>query len=62
MKAQNMSIDINKLHTEHLEQLRAMFFELGDMEAVGQVQDRIAFIEGMMSEKMEKEYINKYCI
>jgi hypothetical protein len=61
MKAQNMTIDINKLNTYELEQLRAMFFNLNMMDEVGQINDRIAFINGWMNEKQEKEYVNKYC-
>ena len=61
MKAQNMTIDINKLHEGQLEELRKMFYELGDMEAVKQINDRLAYIKGWMSEKQEKEYFNKYC-
>ena len=62
MKAQNMTIDINKLNTMELEQLRAMFFNMNLMDEVGQINNRIAFINGWMNEKQEKEYVNKYCV
>lgn len=60
-KAQNMTIDINKLNTEDLEQLRAMFYNLHLMDEVGQINNRIAFINGYMSEKQKKEYVREYC-
>ena len=61
MRAQNMTIDINKLNSGQLEQLRAMFFDLNDADACKQINDRLAFIRGWMSEKKEKEYREKYC-
>lgn len=60
-KAQNMTIDINKLNSEELEDLRAMFYNLQMMDEVGQINNRIAFLRGLMSEKQEKEYVAKYC-
>ena len=60
-KAQNMTIDINKLNSEELEDLRAMFYNLHMMDEVGQINNRIAFLRGLMSEKQEKEYVAKYC-
>ena len=55
MKAQNMTIDINRLHTGELEQLRAMFYNMGMMKEAAQINDRISFLEGWMSETREKE-------
>lgn len=60
-KEQNMTIDINKLNSEELEDLRGMFYNLHMMDEVGQINNRIAFLRGLMSEKQEKEYVAKYC-
>ena len=62
MKAQDMTIDINKLNDTELEQLRAMFFNMNLMDEVKQINNRIAFINGWMNEKQEEEYLNKYCV
>lgn len=60
-KEQNMTIDINKLNSEELEDLMGMFYNLHMMDEVGQINNRIAFLRGLMSEKQEKEYVAKYC-
>ena len=57
-----MTIDINKLDTMELEQLRAMFFNMNLMDEVKQINNRIAFLNGWMNEKQEEEYLNKYCV
>ena len=62
MKAEDMTIDINKLNDTELEQLRAMFFNMNLMDEVKQINNRIAFINGWMNEKQEEEYLNKYCV
>lgn len=61
MKEQNMTIDINKLCTIELQQLASMFYSINKMEEVKQINERIAFIEGQMSEKKSLEYRKKYC-
>lgn len=61
MKEQNMTIDINKLNEEELQQLSYMFYNMGMMDQVKQINNRIAFINGWMSEVKEKEYMEKYC-
>lgn len=61
MKAQNMSIDINKLNDEQLEQLRNMYYSLGMMSEAQQVNNRIAFCNGWMSEKDEEKYLAEHC-
>lgn len=40
-----MNIDIEKLITDELKQLREMFYRLNMMKEVKQINDRIAFIE-----------------
>ena len=62
MKAQNMTIDINKLNDTELEQLRGMFFNMNLMDEVKQINNRIAFLNGWMNENQEEEYLNKYCV
>lgn len=62
MKKQNMEIDINRLDTPDLERLARMFYGLGMMDKVKQVNDRIAFLEGWMSEAKEKEYFETWCM
>ena len=57
-----MTIDINKLDTMELEQLRAMFFNMNLMDEVKQINNRIAFLNGWMNENQEEEYLNKYCV
>lgn len=61
MKEQNITIDINKLATEQLEQLNKMFYEIGMMNECKQINERIAFLNGWMTEEKEEEYYNKYC-
>lgn len=56
-----MTIDINKLNSGQLEQLRAMFFDLNDADACKQINDRIAFVNGWMSERQTSAYFEKYC-
>lgn len=46
MERMEMTIDINKLDSDQLRQLRAMYYELGQMEAVKIINERIIFIEG----------------
>ena len=46
MEARNFKIDINRLHDGHLNQSAAMFYELGEMEKVQQINKRIAFLRG----------------
>ena len=63
MNAQYIKIDINRLHTGQLEQLAAMIHETnaGSARDVQTINNRIAFIEGWMSEKAEAEYFAAYC-
>ena len=64
MKAQNITIDINRLTVEELRQLAAMICNSGDSnwaDKVAQINDREAFIEGWMSEANEKAYYEKWC-
>ena len=42
MRAQNITIDINALHTEQLETLAGL---VGDPSIVKQIHERIAFID-----------------
>lgn len=57
MKKQLISIDTNQLDTDQLEQLAAMIYNTnaGSAQTVKQINDRIAFIKGWMSEKAEIE-------
>lgn len=61
MKAHNITIDINTLTTDQLEQLKAMTYYNGQMRDTKEINDRIAFINGWMSEKQEDEYYKKWC-
>lgn len=64
MKAQNITIDINRLTVEQLHQLRAMIAYSGDPDwaaKIAQINDREAFVEGWMSEANEKAYYEKWC-
>lgn len=58
MKAQNITVDINKLSIEQLEMLKQC---ISEPQIIKQINDREAFIKGWMSEKKEKEYAEKYC-
>lgn len=61
MKAHNITIDINSLTTDQLEQLRAMTYYNGQMTETKEINDRIAFIEGWMTVKQEDAYREKWC-
>ncbi len=63
MKAQYIKIDINRLHTGQLEQLAAMIYETsaGSARDNQAINNRIAFIEGWMSERSEAEYLATHC-
>ncbi len=62
MKAQNMTIDINRLDTDQLAQIAAMLYETRpSADLVKAVNDRIAFLSGWMSEKAEAEYAERFC-
>lgn len=64
MKAQNITIDINRLTAEELRQLAAMIYNSGDSNwaaKVAQINDREAFVEGWMTEANEKAYYEKWC-
>lgn len=61
MKKREMKIDINKLNDKQLEQLAAMFYELGKTSETKEINNRISFLRGWMSEKVEEEYYEMYC-
>lgn len=58
MRAQNITIDINVLHTEQLETLAGL---VGDPNIVKQINERIAFIEGRMTREQEEKYFEEFC-
>ena len=58
MRAQNITIDINALHTEQLETLAGL---VGDPSIVKQIHERIAFIEGQMTREQEEKYFEEFC-
>lgn len=58
MRAQNITIDINVLHTEQLETLAGL---VGDPNVVKQIHERIAFIEGRMTREQEEKYFEEFC-
>jgi len=61
MKAQNVTIDINRLTDDQLQQLAAITYQLGDMDATKRVNDRLAFQQGWMDNKEEAAYFATYC-
>lgn len=63
MKAQNITIDINKLSVEQLEAVAEILYttEFTNIKKAKAVQNRIAFLNGWMSEKQEDEYIKEFC-
>lgn len=61
MKAHNITIDINQLNTTQLEQLKEMTYYNGQMQETKEINDRIAFIEGRMTEKQADAYMSKWC-
>lgn len=63
MKANNITIDINKLTVEELEMIAKINYEYNknDVETAKKIQDRIYFLYGWMTDKQEAEYIEKYC-
>ena len=61
MKAHNITIDINTLTTDQLEQLRAMTCYNGQMTETKEINDRIAFIYGWMTEEQADAYREKWC-
>lgn len=61
MKRQEISIDINRLTVDQLNQIASMLYEYNDLKTCKTVNDRIAFIEGWMSDEQSMEYYKKYC-
>lgn len=62
MKADNITINIANLNDEELEFLNRIHYKyhLDDMKGSKQLQDRIAFNNGWMSEKKEREYVAQF--
>lgn len=56
MKAHKITIDINQLNTTQLEQLKEMTCYNGQMQETKEINDRIAFIYGWMTEKQADAY------
>lgn len=61
MKSHNITIDINSLTTDQLEQLKAMTHYNGQMTETKEINDRIAFIYGWMTEEQADAYREKWC-
>lgn len=62
MKAHSITLDINRLNDTQLEQLAAMIWETTNRpETVKEINQRIAFLRGWMSEKAEADYLAAYC-
>ena len=62
MKAQNITIDINRLNDDQLDQLAAMLYETQRNPSTGKaINDRIAFLRGWMSKKAEAAYLKEHC-
>lgn len=59
MKSHNITIDINKLTVDQLEQLRIMAYQNGQMNDCHAINERIAFLNGWMPAEREKEYYHK---
>ena len=60
MKAHKITIDINQLNTTQLEQLKEMTYYNGQMQETKEINDRIAFIYGWMTEKQADAYREKW--
>ena len=58
MKAQNITVDINRLSLDELYTLRSV---IDDPYINKQINDRIAFVAGWMHGKNEEEYYEKFC-
>lgn len=61
MKAHNITIDINTLTTDQLEQLKAMTYYNGQTKETKEINDRIGFLNGRMSADQEDKYYEKWC-
>lgn len=62
MKAHNITLDINRLNDTQLEQLAAMIDGTTNRPGtVKEINQRIAFLRGWMSEKDETDYLSAYC-
>lgn len=59
MKAQNITIDINKLNDEELDMIQSILYrdDKSNVEQAKMVQERIAYLQGWMSKKKEAEYL-----
>lgn len=59
MKAQNITIDINKLTDEELDMIQSILYrdDKSNIEQAKMVQERIAYLQGWMSKKKEAEYL-----
>ena len=63
MKTQNITIDINRLSAEQLEQFAKIIYESGQNDwanTIKQINNQESFVNGWMSEKAEKEHFEKY--
>lgn len=46
-----MTIDITKLSTDELEKLRTLFYSIGEMAKVADINKQIAWLNGWTNEK-----------
>ena len=64
MKKQIIEIDINKLNTDELEELKKIIY-YSKQDATGEkwkaINARQQFIEGHLTQEQEQEYIKLYC-
>ena len=61
MKARNITIDISRLGNDDLRMLANITYNLGDMDATKEINDRAAFNDGWMSDEEEAEYLATHC-
>lgn len=61
MRKREFAIDINRLNSDQLKQLAAMFYEQDKLNEVKEINERIAFLCGWMDEEQEKEHVKRFC-
>lgn len=63
MREHNVTVDINSLNIDQLEQLRDMIYfnrQSGYVRTAKAINDRIAYVNGWMNDSMAAEYYREY--